>query len=86
MESSVQSGQKPSWLKPLTMAAVVLVVGTLLAPLAAIAAVPVLVILTIHHTIAMARTSGSIVPFAVLIGFDLLMLVVVIGSVLSHLL
>lgn len=85
MESQAQQQGMAPWVKALTMAAVVLIIATLLAPVAAVLAIPVLLILTVHHVIAMARTSGSIVPFAVLLAFDMLALIVVVGALFSHL-
>lgn len=85
MESQAQKQGMAPWVKALTMTAVVLFIATLFAPLVAAFAIPVLLILTVHHVIAMARTSGSIVPFAVLLAFDMLALIVVVGVLFSHL-
>lgn len=70
------------WLRMLPVVALVLVIATLFAPIAAVAAIPVMLVLGVHHAIAMARTDGSVVPFAILLGIDILLLIVVIGSLI----
>ncbi|MHA3684672.1 hypothetical protein ACXR2W_10500 [Leucobacter sp. HY1908] len=69
----------------LAVASLAFVVAVLLAPLTVILAVPVLIGVGVHHSIAMARTTGSPVPFAVLLALDIIMLVVVVGSALLSL-
>lgn len=73
----------PKWVTILPIAALALVIATLFAPLTAIAAIPVIVALTVWHIIALLNTAGSIVPFAVLVGIDMLMLVFVVGMLVA---
>lgn len=67
----------------LFVACIALVVGVFFAPAVAWAAIPVLALTAIHHVIAMAKTLASPIPFAVLLGFDILMLVIVVGKLVG---
>lgn len=70
------------WLAPLV--AILLVTGTLLAPMLAFVAIPVVVVMAVQHVRAMAATTGSIAPYAALLAVDMLLLVAVVGVLLNR--
>lgn len=75
-----KSNSKPQGL--LLAASLTFVIVGLFAPLIAVVALPVLIVLAAHHSIAMAQTAGSPIPFAALLGLDILMICVVAGSLI----
>ncbi len=79
--------ERGAWpvMKVLPIVILLLVAATIFAPLMAVLAIPGLIVLVVYHTLAMARTAGSIIPFAILLGIDILLLVLVLGAVLSQL-
>lgn len=78
-----QSSQRLSpWIVP--VACLTLLVGVILAPIVAPLVITVIAATAIHHAICVATTKGSPVPFAVLLGLDILMIVAIVGMIVSH--
>lgn len=62
----------------LPIATLIIAIAIFLAPLSAAVALPALLLIAVHHVMAMARTQGSLMPFALLLGVDISLIIVVI--------
>lgn len=86
MDTTTTLEKRPSHTTGLVAFATLVTVGLLIAafPVTSVVGIPAILAITVHHAVAMARSTQGTAPFALLLGLDMIALTLATYMVAIH--